>query len=91
VAVWYYFRREVEKDQELFQGLVIAKLDALAETTEDTNASVKRLEQQIQKLLERSQLQDRVVRRSDSLSIRSDAERQLVQQVIAEYRSLPDR
>ena len=42
------------------------------------------------KLLEQLQLRDRVVRPSDSMSFRNDAERQLARQVIEEYRDLPE-
>jgi hypothetical protein len=34
VAVRYYFRRQVEEDQKLFQGLAFAKLEALQEVQE---------------------------------------------------------
>src|SRR5262245_46374716 len=125
VGVRYYFRREVETDDELFRGLTFARLEGLqaaqekafealnkvlvkqaqqletrlcdiarlvgkiAEQTEDTNARVRNLEAQIQKLLEQMQLKNREVRPSDSLSVRSDGERQRVQHLVAEYRGLP--
>ncbi len=126
VAVRYYFRREVETDQQLFNGLAFAKFEALQEnqdrgfraltealtrqgqrldellsdviqvvgqirtTTSDTNARVRGLEEQIRKLLEHLQLQNREVRPSDSLSVRSEVEQQRVRQVVGEYRSLPE-
>jgi tetratricopeptide (TPR) repeat protein len=126
IAVDYYFRREVETDQQLFQGLAFAKLKVLHEaqekafagmtevlrrqgerveklladvvelieaidrTTKDTNDRVKALEQQIQKLLEQLQLQNREVRPSDSLSVRSEAEQKRVREVVGEYRHLPE-
>ncbi len=83
VAMRYYFRREVESDQALFQGLAI-------EVVTDTNARVRGLEEQIQKLLERLQLQGREVRPSDSMSLRNEGERQLVKQLVTVYRSLPE-
>ncbi len=133
VAVRYYFRREVEQDQQLFNGLAITKLEALQEgqekgfalltlaltqqgarlegllgnvlvtvvetneRTKETNErtkgideAVRRLPEVFQTLLERFQLQSREVRRSDSLSIRSDGERRIVQQAIDQYRALPE-
>jgi serine/threonine protein kinase len=126
MAVRYYFRREVETDQQLCNGLAIAKLDALQEsqekgfaaltdaltqqgrrlegmlddllgkvevietTTADTNVRVRGLEEQFKTLLDQLQLQNREVRPSDSLSIRNDAERQLVKNLVLEYRALPE-
>jgi WD40 repeat protein/serine/threonine protein kinase len=126
VAVRYYFRREVEADPQLFQGLAFAKLEALQEgqakgfaeltealtrhgsrleglladllgkvdviqaTTAETNVLVRGLVERVQQVLERSQLQSREVRPSDSLSIRNEEERQLVKQLVAEYRRLPE-
>ncbi len=122
VAVRYYFRRAVEVDQELFQGLVFAKVEALQESQEKGFAGLTEvlsrqgdrleemltafsgvasaidalgkkidvLEGQIKKLVEQLQLQNREVRPSDSMSMRNDAERQLVKRLVAEYRSLPE-
>ncbi len=119
VAVRYYFRREVETDQELFQGLAFVKLDALQESQDkgfaaltgvlqqqgqrlnnllddiygkmdEIDQGVKRLELQMQKLLEQFQLQNREVRPSDSMSIRNEGERQFVKRLVAEYRALPE-
>jgi WD40 repeat protein/serine/threonine protein kinase len=127
VAVRYYFRREVETDTQLFQGLAFAKLEALQEvqdkafagltdalarqgqllegmlghvlqvvgmirdTTVDTNARVRSLEQHIQMLLDHlNKFQDREVRPSDSLSVRSEGEQQLVRKVVSEFRALPE-
>ena len=42
------------------------------------------------KLLDQHQLQRRELRPADSLSIRNDDERQLVKQLVARYRALPD-
>jgi serine/threonine protein kinase len=132
VAVRYFFRRGVEDDQKLFQGLAFAKLEALGEAQERGFASLsaalaqqgERLEelladvkavvvqthsavldlqgqmkghgeqigqigQAVMKLLEQHQLQRREVRPGDSLSIRNEGERQLVKQLVARYRSLP--
>jgi tetratricopeptide (TPR) repeat protein len=128
----YFFRRAVEEDRELFQGLSFAKLEALADAQESGFASLSRaiadqaqqiedllgsvqivvvqthgavldLQSQLRgqgaqiqqigdavmKLLEQHQLQRRELRPSDSLSIRSDAERQLVKQLVQRYRALP--
>jgi tetratricopeptide (TPR) repeat protein len=126
VGVHYYFRRAVETDQELFQGLAFSKLEALEErqqkgfaeltnalrqrgqrleemladvvqvlteirtATADTNARMKALEGKIQQLLEQRQLHNREVRPSDSMSMRSEGERQLVKQLGAQYRALPE-
>lgn len=119
VAVRFYFRREVEADQALFNGLTFAKLEALQEAqekgfeaitealskqgdcldkllrgiqvvVEDTNETVKRIEQQIQQLLEQFQLQNRAVRPSDSMSVRSNGERQQVEDLVGKYRALPE-
>lgn len=133
VAVRYYFRREVESDRELFQGLAFAKLDALQEsqergftaltqmlsrqgdrlegmladlsgvvieiakttqaidkTTKETNQRIQVLEEQIRRLIEQLQMQNREVRPSDSFSVRNDGERQLVKQLVAQYRALPE-
>jgi hypothetical protein len=46
--------------------------------------------QAVLKLLEQHQLQRREVRPGDSLSIRNEGERQLVKQLVARYRSLPE-
>jgi tetratricopeptide (TPR) repeat protein len=132
VAVRYFFRRAVEEDQKLFQGLSFARLEALGEAQERGFAALsaalaqqgERLEevligvqavvvqthgavldlrgqlqgqgeqieqigQAVQKLLEQHQLQRREVRPGDSLSIRNEGERQLVKQLVARYRSLP--
>ena len=45
----------------------------------------------VMKTLETFQLQKRELRASDSLSIRNDAERHLVKQLVARYRSLPEQ
>jgi hypothetical protein len=133
VAVRYYFRREIETDRELFQGLAFVKLEALPEsqdkgfaaltealsrhgdrvertlaelsqvviaidertktiesTTKSTHDLVQGLDARITNLVEQLQLQNREVRARDSMSIRNDAERQLVKQLVAEYRSLPE-
>ena len=125
IAVRYYFRREIETDKELFQGLVFTKVEALQEaqekgfaaltdvlsrqgqrlegmlgevmevlkdvwgTGEDTNSRVRRLEEQIRKLLEILQLQGRELRPGDSVSVRSAGEQQRVREIVGEYRDLP--
>jgi serine/threonine protein kinase/cyclophilin family peptidyl-prolyl cis-trans isomerase len=133
VAVRYFFRRAVEEDAQLFQGLAFAKLESLGEAQEagfaaldtllkkqgerleaaldelqtiviETHGAVLDLQSQIdgqsgqlrqigeavQKVLEQHQLQRREIRSGDSLSIRSDGERELVKQLVARYRALPE-
>ena len=64
----------------------------LGELIVGLDPKIERLEQQIQTLLDKlQQLQGREVRPSDSLSIRSDAERLLVRQIVETYRSLPEQ
>jgi len=65
-------------------------IDQIDKTTKDTNERVRALEEQIKQLLERFQLKDRVVRPSDSFSIRSDSERELVKKLLVDYRNLPE-
>lgn len=132
-GVRYFFRRAVEEDHKLFQGLSFAKLEALGEAQEKGFAALsvalasqgQRLEellsnvhavvvqthsavldlqgqmkgqgdqiqqigQAVMKLLDQHQLQRRELRPADSLSIRSDNERQLVKQLVARYRGLPE-
>jgi len=129
----YFFRRAVEEDQKLFQGLAFSQLERLGEAQEkgftalavamtqqgqrleellgdvravvvETHSAVLDLQGQIegqsghiqqigqavQKLLEQHQLHRREVRPGDSLSIRNDNERQLVKQLVARYRALPE-
>jgi formylglycine-generating enzyme required for sulfatase activity/tetratricopeptide (TPR) repeat protein len=133
VAVRYFFRRQVETDQELFHGLAFAQLERLGQSQDagfaaldaaltqqgqrldamlgeiqsvvvETHGAVLDLQDQIegqseqvkqigldvQKLLEQHHLQRRELRPGDSLSIRNDNERQLVKQVVARYRALPE-
>jgi tetratricopeptide (TPR) repeat protein len=132
-AARYFFRREVETDQELFQGLAFAQMERLAQTEEAGFAAladalvqhgrhledllgdvhdvvvqthgemlnikeelhqlgpqIKELGQAVLKVLEQHQLQDRALRPGDSLSIHNPVERQLVKQLVARYRALPD-
>jgi hypothetical protein len=129
----YFFRRAVEDDAKLFQGLAFARLEGLGEAQEQGFASLsaaltqqgERLEellggvqavvaqthgavldlqgqmrgqgeqigqigQAVLQLLEQYRLQRREVRPGDSLSIRDEGERQLVKQLVARYRSLPE-
>ena len=140
-GVRYFFRRAVEEDNKLFQGLAFAKLESLGEGQEKGFAALsqalsaqgQRLEEllsdlqavvvethgvvlevrteildlkaekerekferqdfydKVMKTLETFQLQKRELRASDSLSIRNDAERHLVKQLVARYRSLPEQ
>jgi formylglycine-generating enzyme required for sulfatase activity/serine/threonine protein kinase len=57
---------------------------------EGQGEQVQQLGQAVQKLLEQHQLQHRELRAGDSLSIRNDNERQLVKQLVARYRALPE-
>ncbi len=133
VAVRYFFRRAVEEDAQLFQGLAFAKLESIgdaqaagfaaldvllkkqAERLEvaldelqtvviETHGAVLDLQSQIdgqsgqlrqigeavQEVLKQHQLQRREIRPGDSLSIRTDGERELVKQLVARYRALPE-
>ncbi len=133
VGVRYFFRREVENDQQLSQGLAFAKLEAIHDAQDKGFAALsaalaqqgQRLEellgdvkavvvqthsavldlkgqitgqgdqlrdisQAVQKLVDQHQLPQRELRPADSLSIRDDAERQLVKQLVGRYRALPD-
>jgi hypothetical protein len=133
IAVRYFFRRAVEDDQKLFQGLAFAKLEALGDAHEkgfaalsgafaqqgqrledllgdvkavvvqthsavlDLQGQVKGLSEETRQMfqavmqqLEQRQLQSRELRPGDSLSIRGDAERQLVKQLVSRYRALPE-
>jgi serine/threonine protein kinase len=133
IGVRYYFRRAIEEDGKLFQGVAYAKLEALGEAQQkgfaalsaavaqqgerleevlggvqavvvQTHSAVLGLQGQIQgqgeqigqlgqavmQLLQQHQLQRREVRPGDSLSIRNEGERQLVRQLVARYRSLPE-
>jgi serine/threonine protein kinase len=133
VAVRYFFRRAVEEDRELFQGLAFAQLDRLQHTQEEafdrigrvlteqgdrlesllddvqatveqTRAAVldlkaeqerqgeqnRELYQAVLALQAKFDLARREVRASDSLSIRSDAERRLVKELVGRYRALPE-
>jgi WD40 repeat protein/serine/threonine protein kinase len=118
-AARFFFRREVETDRELFQGLTWIKLELL-QTTQDqrlaglaealtqhgarldkaleslhglaveTFSAVLEIQGEVLELARRFDLLHRELRPRDSLSIGSEAERQLVKQVIARYRGLPE-
>ena len=133
VAARYFFRRHVEQDQHLFQGLAFAKLEILQDSQErgfaglsqalaehaarleqllgDLQVTVTathdavldvRAEQQRQgdqtrdiysavlELQNRLDLVHSELKPRDSLSIRNDSERQLVKQLVARYRGLPE-
>jgi serine/threonine protein kinase len=133
VAVRYFFRREVETDRELFQGLTFVQLEKLGQSQEagfaaladalaehedrldqllaevrgvlaetqhavlDMQDEQHRQGQQVQdiyqavnRLLDEYRLQRRELSSRDSLSIRGDAERQLVKELVARYRALPE-
>jgi serine/threonine protein kinase len=131
-AVRYFFRRLVEADEELFQGLAFVRLEGLQERQEhgfealhqllgeqgdrveslldevqavvlETRAAVLDVQQELLEqgrqnravyqavldLQRRFDLLQAEVRPRDSLSIRSEGERRLVREVIAQYRRLP--
>jgi uracil-DNA glycosylase family 4 len=147
VASRYFFRRQVEDDSKLFQGLAFAQLESLQagqeaafsglhqalieqadrielvlldvqsglavvqetvtvtletvtashETVLDIRAEQERQSEQTRDLYRavidlqnRLDLAGHEVRPQDSLSIRNDAERHLVKQLVGKYRSLPD-
>ena len=133
VAVRYFFRRQVEDDPKLSQGLAYVRMEKLADAQEqgfaslaaalaqqgqrleelladvqaivvETHGTVLTLQGQIEgqseqirglgqavlKLLEQHQLQRRELRPSDSLSVRNDAERQVVRQLVSRFRALPE-
>ena len=130
-GVRYFFRRAVEEDQQLFQGLAFARLEAIKEGQDgafaglsealarqgermeellgdvkvvvvETHGAVLDLQAQIRgqgeqleqivqaifKLLQQRELQGRELRPADSLSVRSDTERQLLKQTTARFRAL---
>ena len=133
VAARYFFRRAVEDDSRLFQGLAFTFLDSLqtdqAQAFAALNLTLNEQGERLQTLLlevqavvvethaavldvqeeqrrqgelagdiykavgdlqRRLDLMQPQVRPRDSLSIRTDAERQLVKQVVARYRALPE-
>ena len=133
VAARYFFRRAVEDDARLFQGLAFTQLETLQHGQEQAFAGLQRafddqggrlegllaevqavvtqtheavldiqdeqrrqgeqnrdIYQAVIDLQRRLDLVQREVRPRDSLSIRSDAERHLVKQVVARYRALPE-
>ena len=74
-------------------GLVIdidSRTIEIDKTTKSTQDAVQVLVGQVKMLTEQLQLQNREVRPSDSMSVRSEGERQLVKQLVAKYRSLPE-
>jgi hypothetical protein len=122
----YFFRREVETDQELFQGLTFSRIEDISKAQAegfsaidqalaqhgarleellgdlhadvlDIKAEMTRYGQQMRELsaavlqaLDQHRLaQQRELRASDSLSIRSEPERRLVKALVGRYRSLP--
>lgn len=66
-----------------------AVLDLQAQV-EGQSEQVRQIAQAVEKLLDQHQLSRRELRPSDSLSIRNDHERELVKQLVARYRSLPE-
>jgi formylglycine-generating enzyme required for sulfatase activity/tRNA A-37 threonylcarbamoyl transferase component Bud32 len=62
----------------------------LQDQIEGQSGQIRQIGEAVQKLLEQHHLQCREVRPGDSLSIRNDTERQLVKQLVARYRALPE-
>ena len=119
VAVRYFFRREIETDSQLYQGLTWAKFEVMQSTQEqafaglsevltahheqvvvlldsvrglvaETHQAVHEVQNDIHKMAEKLDLLHRELRPRDSLSINNEAERQLVKQLVARYRALPE-
>ncbi len=133
IAARYFFRRQVEDNPKLFQGLAFAQLETLKESQEQAFAGLRqvlgeqgerleellggvraavaaaheavldvKVEQQRQgaqaqelysavvEMQHRLDLMHTELRPRDSLSIRSDAERVLVKELIGRYRQIPD-
>ena len=148
LAVRYFFRRAIENDQALFQGLAFARLESMAQThaeaydalhlalsahdlqleeglaaldeairkglaelgrkvdagnerahrdyldlrAEQDKATneLRGLHQDVLNALEHHRLERRELQPRDSLSLRGDTERQLVKQLVARYRALPE-
>jgi uracil-DNA glycosylase family 4 len=133
LAARYFFRKAVEEDSALFQGLTFAQLEVLQRSQEEALAGLTTLftqqgdrlaallddltsmvsatrdavldirdEQRRQgdqnhdiyqaviDLQQRLDLLHREVRPGDSLSLRNDAERRLVRELVARYRGLPE-
>jgi tRNA A-37 threonylcarbamoyl transferase component Bud32 len=129
LAVRYFFRREVESDEQLFRGLVLERTEELTEAQQagfavleellrqhgsqldellglvaevregilDLQAELHRQGEQLQEFgqsvlraLQQHQLERRELRPHDSLSLRTEGERQLVRQLVGRYRGLPE-
>jgi hypothetical protein len=69
---------------------VLNAVQAVGEQVKVVDERLQGLEKQIQKVLEQLQLQNREVRPSDSLSLSSDSERQMVSGLVQSYRTLPE-
>jgi len=133
IAARYFFRRQVEDNPKLFQGLAFAQLETLKESQEQAFAGLRqvlseqgerleellgglraavaatheavldvKVEQQRQgaqarelygavlDMQHRLDLMSSELRPRDSLSIRSDAERVLVRELVSRYRQIPE-
>lgn len=119
LAVRFFFRREIETDQQLFQGLAWTKFELLQAGQEqafqglaealaahgdrletllisvqtvvvETHGAVLDIQDQVTNLARKLDLMHRELRPRDSLSISNEAERQLVKQLVARYRALPE-
>lgn len=75
--------------QETTKATHEAVIDLRSELKGQTD-QLKQLGQEIQQLLDTHKLASRPVRSNDSLSIRTDAERQFIKKIVQQYRSLPE-
>jgi uracil-DNA glycosylase family 4 len=118
IAARFFFRREVEENSRLFQGLAFAQLERLGEnqelafnglrrflseqgerveqllgslqdTVSATHENVQEIHSAVLAMQQKLDLMHGELRPRDSLSIRGDAERSLVKELIGRYRSLP--
>jgi serine/threonine protein kinase len=72
-----------QRVEELLSGVRVV--------VQETNERVKRLEEQIQKLLDQLQMRGRELSPHDSMCIRTEKERQLVKALLEKLRQLPER
>ncbi len=74
--------------QEMLAETHSSVLDVKSEL-EQQNAQLRQLSSDVLRALEQHRLEKRALTHGDSLSVRTDAERQLVKQLVARYRALP--
>ncbi len=86
--------QQVEELLADVQGVVVQTHGAVVDLQQQMVGQSQQLQQlgeAVQELLARHKMQSREVRPGDSLSIRDDTERQLIKQLIARYRCLPEK